>query len=502
MAGFRIEGNTSGNVVEVDASNNIQVTVPGYASDGSEVGGGDVNGPAIFSEVDAGTKTGGRSVLSPEVDKDYRLRVAHDNMLDEEKFIDTAQNTGKFSHTFTTLTATMSSAGLLTNSGNITTTTTGMTFGTFAMFPVGGTQTLVCETTIAFSASPNANTIIDFGAFLRGVSTAFAPLDGVYFRMSVSGIQGVINSNGSETVSGVFPNAGGTGTWTYTNNTAYHFLIQMNNVSTTFWINNYLYAEIPTPAGLAFPCQSRALPWSIRHAIVGGAAGAATQALVKDYRIFIRGPQYSEPLGTTQNRVLGSYQGLSGGTVGSLATYPNSTNPTAAAPSNTALTANLPGGLGGQGAVVAAAAAATDGIWGSYQVPAGSATVQGRRLKITGLLLDLVNTGAAVATTATTIQFCLAYGHTAVSLATAETGSFVTATAKAPRRVALGYATWPVAAAIGAQPQGGELKIDFSSAPIFVNPGEFVQLVGKFLVGTATASQTINFIWQPIYSWE
>ena len=502
MAGFRIEGNTSGNVAEVDSSNNIQVTTPGYNSAGVAVGGGDVNGPAMFSEVDAGTKTGSRSVASPEVDKDFRQRVSHDNLMDEEKFTDTSQNTGKFYHAFTTLTATSSTAGILSNSGNITTTSTGMTFGTHAMFPLAGTQTVVCETSVSFSAQPNANTIIDFGMFLRGAANPFTPLDGVYFRLNSSGMLGVINSNGTETTSSVFPSAAGTGTWTYSNNTVYRFLIQMNNVSTTFWINNYLYAEIPTPSGLSFPCMARALPWSFRHAIVGGAAGAATQAIFKDYRVLIRGPQYSDPLGTVQNRTLGTYQGLSGGTMGSLATYPNSTNPTAAAPSNTALTANLPGGLGGQGLVTAAVAAATDGIWGSYQVPAGTATVQGRRLVIRGLLLDLVNTGAAVATTATAIQFSLAFGHTAVSLATADTASFATATTKAPRRVALGYATWPVGAAIGQQPQGGALRIDFGNCPIVVNPGEFVALVGKFLVGTATASQTINFIWQPIYSWE
>ncbi len=114
-----------------------------------------------------------------------------------------------------------------------------------------------------------------------------------------------------------------------------------------------------------------------------------------------------------------------------------------------------------------------------------------------GVRIDAVNTGAAVATTATTLQFSLAFGHTAVSLATAEA-----ATTKAPRRVALGYMTWPVGAAIGAQPQTGELFIDFGDAPIYVNPGEFVALVGKFLVGTATASQTITFVWQPVYGWE
>lgn len=502
MAGFRIEGNTSGNVVEVDSSNNVFVRLPGYDADGVERGGGDVNSPAIYSAVDEGIFRGARQVLSPEVDKDYRLRVAHDNMLDQEQFNYTSQNTGKHSHAFTTLTATVSAAGLLTNSGNITTTTTGMTFGTFAMFPVGGTQTTVCETSVAFTAQPNINTVIDFGLFLRGATTAFAPLDGVYFRMTSSGMYGVINISGVETATPVFPLSGGTGTWAYTNNQVNRYLIQTNNVSTTFWVNNYLMGEIPTPVGASFGAKALALPWSVRHAIVGGAAGAATQALISDYRVFIRGSQYADRLSIVGQRVLGSYQGLSGGTMGSLATYPNSTNPTAAAPSNTALTANLPGGLGGQGLVTAAAAAATDGIWGEYAVPAGSISVQGRRLVVRGVRIDAVNLGAAVATTATTIQFSLAYGHTAVSLATAESASFATGTAKAPRRLAIGFMTWPVGAAIGAQPQNGAIFMDFGDCPLYVNPGERIALVGKFIVGTATASQTIQFTWQPLYGWE
>lgn len=486
----------------LDAQGNIKVVTPGFIGDGTEIGGGVGEGPSIQSEDDTGELTGLRDLRSPETDDDYRLRVGHDNWLDQEYFIDTAQNTGKFSHNFTTLTATESASGLLTNSGGITTTTTGMTFGTFAMFPVGGTQTLVCETAVAFSAQPNANTVIDFGMFQRGASTAFAPLDGVYFRLTAAGMFGVINENGSETTTAVFPLALGVGTWVYTNNAVNRFLIQITNVRTTFWINNFKIGEILTPSGSDGPCRSRALPWSIRHAIVGGAAGAVTQALVKSYRVFFRGQQTMEKFSVIGNRVLGSYQGLSGGTMGSLASYANSTNPTAAAPSNTALTANLPSGLGGQGLVTAAAAAATDGIWGEYAVPAGSSTVQGRRLVIRSVKIDLVNLGAAVATTATTIQFSLAFGHTAVSLATAETGSFVTSTAKAPRRVALGIATWAVGAAIGQQPQFGPIYSDFEDAPIFVNPGERVALVGKFIVGTATASQTIQFVWQPVYGWE
>jgi hypothetical protein len=301
----------------------------------------------MYSAVDEGQITAVREALSPEVDKDYRMRVAHDNCLDKELFNYTAQNTGKHTFTVTTLAATIGTGGITTNSGSVTTTTTGLTFGTHAQFPVGGTESIVCETSVAFSAQPTANVVVDFGLFQRGATTAFAPLDGIYFRMSSSGIQGVVNAGGVETSSAVFPLALGAGTWVYTNNATNRYLIQANNVSVSFWINNYKYAEIPTPAAVNFPCKSLALPWSFRHAIVGGAAGAVLQAVFSDYRVYIRGPQYADRLGPVGNRVYGSYQGLSGGTMGGLSTYVNSTNPTAAAPSNTALTANLPGGLGG-----------------------------------------------------------------------------------------------------------------------------------------------------------
>ncbi len=488
---------------EVEATNlNAFVRTPGYTALGLPLGGGDGNSTANVSEVDNGAVFGTRTMLSGEVDDDYRQRVAHDNWLDEENFTDTAQNTGKFSHTFTTLTATESTSGLLTNSGNITTTTTGMSFGSFAMYPISGTQTLVVETALAFSAQPNANQVIDFGPFQRGAATPYAPLDGVYFRVSSTGMQGVINVNGVETTTAVFPLSGGTGTFLYTNNIVYKYLVQTNNVKTTFWINNVKYGEIINPAGAGLPALSRGLPWSIRHAIVGGTAGSAMQALVKSYRVFMRGTQYAERLSVVGNKVYGSYQGLSGGTMGSLATQPNSTNQTTAVPTNTALTANLPAGLGGLGLVTAQATAATDFIFGSYQVPVGSSTVQGRRLVIRGVMVDLLNTGAAVATTATVLEMKLAYGHTAVSLATAETASFATATTKAPRRIGLGYASFPIGAAIGAPPTQGKIFMDLGDAPIYVNPGEFVALVGKFLIGTATASQTIQFMWQPVYSWE
>lgn len=443
-----------------------------------------------FSENDSGSKTGVPYIASPETDDDYRLRISTEALFDNETFNYVAQNTGKFVYRNTTMTNAWTAAGLTTNSGNITTTTTGTSFATYAEFPILGASQLYAEFEGSFNNQPTTNAIIDFGMFRLAITNPFAPTDGVYFRLNSSGLFGVINSNGSETTTSAFD-------FIYTNNRKYQFIIAFHEREVEFWINNVLYASLSTPIGQGQPCMSASLPIAMRHAIVGGAAGAALSFTLNDYALTVGGINIAQTASVLGQRVYGSYQGLSGGTMGSLATYPNSTNPTAAAPSNTALTANLPAGLGGQGLVTAAVAAATDGIWGSYQVPAGTVNVQGRRLVVRGVYIDAVNLGAAVATTATTIQFSLAYGHTAVSLATGEA-----ATTKAPRRVPLGYMTWPVAAAIGQGPQGGRLTVDLGDAPVFVNPTEFVALVGKFVAGTATASQTISFVWQPIYGWE
>jgi hypothetical protein len=363
-----------------------------------------------------------------------------------------------------------------------------MTFGTYAEFPLITSGLLYCEFTGSLSAALTTNFVIDCGLFRRGTSTAYAPTDGVYFRINASGIVGVINYNTVETTTSVF-------SFTHTIGKKYQFIIAIYEREVQFWIDNVLYATLDTPVGQGVPYMSTTLPFSVRHAHTG-TTGAAIQFNLNDYGVSIAGGNIVKTLGEIGNTMFGSYQGLSGGTMGSLASYSNSANPTAAAPSNTALTANLPSGLGGQGAVTAAASSATDGIWGSYQVPAGTVSIQGKRLKITGVVVDAVNIGAAVATTSTTIQFSLAFGHTNVSLATAEAIA-----AKAPRRVALGFMSWLVGGAIGSAPSQGAINVMFPE-PIYVNSGEFVQLVGKFLVGTATASQVIQFVWQPIYSWE
>ena len=444
-----------------------------------------------FCENDDGTKTGEASVQSPESDADYRLRTAADAVLDNEIFNYAAQNTGKHTYALATMTVTWTTAGLTTNGANVVTTGTGCTFGTYAEFPVFGSGSLYCEMEGGFSAQPVANATIDFGMFRRGASAAYAPADGAYFRLNSAGLQGVVNYNGTEALTPVFD-------FTYTNAKKYQFIITINQREVRFWIDGQLYASLQTQTAQGQPFMSASLPFSLRQAHVGTAGGVINLNL-NSYSITSGGPQFVTALGEQGNRVYGSYQGLSGGTMGGLTAYTNSTNPAGIVPANTSLVAGLPAGLGGQAweTFTSGLALNTDGILMSYQVPAGTVSVQGRRLRIRGVKLgcyvQTVLAGGPLINT-----FALAFGHTAVSLATPEA-----AATKKPRIVLLPELTNAVTAAQAAStlltPNGD--RSCYFEEPIFVNPGEFVAFTVKH-IGTALTSGIIAYNIQYDYSWE
>jgi hypothetical protein len=481
-----IKGGGSANLAEVNTSNQLKVVTETSIDDNPS----NVGAVKIVSENDSGTKTGEPYLLSPETDDDFRIRIAQEILLDNETFNYTAQNTGKHTYSTSTITATWTTAGLTTNGGSVTTTGSGLTFGTYAEFPLLGASHLYAEFEAGFSNQPVSNAIIDFGMFRRGGSTAYAPTDGAYFRLTSAGLQGVTNYNGSETTTSIFA-------FSYNNNQKYQFIISINERDIEFWIDNVLYGKISTPVGQGQPFMSATLPLSIRHAHTG-TTSAIIQLVISDYTVSVGGTNIAKGLGEILNASLGSYQGLSGGTMGSLTAYTNSTNPTAAVPSNTALTANLPSGLGGQAweTFTTGLAANADGILMSYQVPAGTVSVQGRRLKITSVKMtayvQTALTGGGFNST-----FALAFGHTAVSLATAEA-----ATAKARRIVLLPELTQTVASGAAALTLVSQVN-SFSAfdQPIYVNPGEFVAFTVKH-IGTVASAGVIAYNIQYVYSWE
>jgi len=481
----------SWNYADVNASKQLKVvTETDVAKNPWNVGA-----VRIFWENDGWAITWNVDLTSPENDIDYRQRVAQDLQLDEEVFNYTAQNTGKHIYANTTMAATWTAGQLTTNSGNIVTTTTGLLFQTRATFPATGTCTLSGDIELGFTAQPTTNTIVDFWFFLAPTSNPYAPTDGVYFRLNWSGLQGIVNSNGTETSTGVFPLADGTGTWTYTNNKRYQFIVYNGTTKAVFWVNDWTGAvklwEITLPTGQARINMAWSVPFSVRHAISGGAASWALSCLIGAYNVRLGGVNYATSPSIAGNRMYGSYQGLSGGTMGSLANYANSANPTAAVPTNT--TAALGTGLGGQYWETDTLAVNTDGIIMSYQVPAASANYSGKRLSIRGVKIDTFVQTALTGGGYNEI-WAIAFWHTAVSLATTEA-----ANGKARRILPLGSRT--VASAAAVLTQLPTISIDLGDAPIFVNPWEFVAITKK-KVGTAPSAWVMAHTITLIYGWE
>jgi hypothetical protein len=481
---------SGGSIAGVDANGNVQVVLPD-ATTPEKVGG-----VRNFSENDTGAGLGTNvpTLVSPEADSDYRLRVSQDWLVENETFNYLAQNTGKYQYHNTTITNAWTTSGMNTNSGLATTTTTGTSFRSYAVFPTFGTCTTAADMELSFSNWLVQNTIIDFGLGLNATTNPYAPTDGVYFRATSAGLVGVSNFNGVETTVNL--------AFTPIVNQKYQFIVYLHHRKVQFWINNGtstdLYGVINTPAGQGQPSASPSVPLFIRHAIVGGAASAAMSATLSNWCVRVGGIQVGRDVGDLSNSLYGSYQGLSGGTMGSLSTYTNSTNATAAAPSNTALTANLVAGLGGQAweTFTTGLALNTDGLILSYQVPAVGVNAQGRRLKINGVKLSAfvqtVLVGGGFNST-----FTLNFGHTAVSLATAEA-----ATTKARRVVLLPELTQTVAVTQAANTAVSQFSpVATFANPIYVNPSEFVSIAVKH-IGTAATSGVIAYNIQLDYSWE
>lgn len=465
---------------------------------------GNVGATKQFSENDNGYITGAWDLVSPETDVDYRLRVSQDFLLDEEVFYYTAQNTGKHQYSTGTVVNAWTAGNMTTNSANtaVFSTGTGTVFNTYAFFPNTGTQTLSLDVECGFSAQPQTNVFIEWGLGLPGAA-GVAPTDGVFFRLNSAGLQGVTSNNGTEVSTGVFPATGGTGVWTYTNSKKYQFICYMSGVQAEFWVNDgtgaNLLGKIPLPSAQNRICMSPGVQVFIKHRITGGSSSVAIQGLFGAYSLRLGGSNVTTTASTQGNRMYGSYQGFSGGTVGTLArvgtiTTGNEANVTAAVPTTT--TAALGSGLGGAFWETVSLAANTDGIIMSYQVPLGTALIAGRRLVLRGIYLSsyvqtVIVGGPYVA------EYFLAFGHTAVSLATAEA-----ATTKAPRRIALPFTQLVTAAqavsTLVSQPVG---FCDFGDAPVYINPGEFVQLCTRH-IGTAGSTGTIVHRVTPVFGWE
>ena len=483
---IRIKGST--NEAEVNNSNQLKVVL----ETDSETNPQNVGAVRAFNENDPGTKTGIPHLKSSEVSQDYRSRVGLDTVLFSHTFNAVTQNTGIWKHSFTTMTMTQSSGFLNVNAAGTSTVANNYAYlQSWRYFPLIGTAPVCVEITGAFTAYPVANEV-----FLTGLGVAVGasePVDGVWLELTSNGLFGCVRYNSGVTSKQALET-------TITNlplntNTKYSIVIGEREIE--YWIDDVLYGEQLIPVGQGQAFLSTSLPLFIlkyNNALVGSSPNMIFK--VGDVTVTLMDIATNKTwAGQLASSGLG-LQTLDGGTYtngSQQVQWANTTLPTAAAATNT--TAALGAFLGGIFQMNAAATSATDVIISSYQNPLGGVNQTGRVMHLRGIQVDIVNAGAAnSATVPTTIALALGWGSTAVSLATAESASFATNTTKIRRPQPIGVISLPIAAVVGQQ--GTSVQFDFE-APIIVNPGEFVGVIGKILSGAATASQVLQFVISP-----
>lgn len=473
MGGIRVEGSTSGNVAEVNSSNELKTALSLVPAN--------IGGVRMFSENDDGSVTGSPSLRSPETSLDYRLRVGVDTLLFDATPSETSPDTTRWKISgISTMVTAMTSGFIVLNSG-LAATVSGnyVSWSTLRHFRARGASQVYVEFDANTSVAPIANQVVEAGLFLPVAGVQ--PADGLWFQFTSAGIIGVMNYNGTVTQTGVL----------LANSVAVtkRFCITVSDHSIEFWVNNILVGTLAIPDGQASPFLTDALPLTFQQRNSGVVSGAGQASFKVGNAVVSTGDLNTGKSWAHQMAGMGhsGYQAQAGATMGTTALLPNATAATTLTGAAISQTVAIATGLGGQAGIIAGVAGA-DGLITAYQNPVGSVSQPPRNLTITGVKISAVNLGAAVATTASILQWSLAYGATALSLATADAVALTAATAKSHRRVPLGFSSFQVGAAIGAQ--APDIVMNFDS-PIVVHPGEYLCSVAKFLVGTATASQVI-----------
>lgn len=480
-----IRGATTGLGAEVNASNQLKVVLENnVATNPTNVGA-----VRFISENDAGTVTGTPYLQAPETSDDYRLRVGIDSLIFDHTFSETAVDTSTIKLSgVNTMTATLVGGFLTLNAGAAATASGNyISFQSQRYFRLRATSPLYVELTGTLTTIPITNQVIEVGLFVPTAGTQ--PQDGVWFQLTAAGVIGMLAYNGTMTSTPILVVPA---SLPVNNNGTY--LITVNSSYVEFWIDDVLYGEIEVPAGQATPFLSDALPVTIMQRN-SGIVSAISQSSIRIGDIGVTsGDLATNRSWAAQMTGMGQHasQGQSGGTMGSTASLPNAAAATTVTGTALSQTVANKTGLGGEAGIIAAVAG-IDGIIFSYQNPVGSVTQPPRNLTIMGMRISAVNIGAAVATTASIVQWSLAYGAIIVAgtippLTTTEVNTLVAASVKSYRRIPLGLSSFVVGAAIGAQAPDITVKFD---APVTILPGEWMAVTAKFIVGTATASQVI-----------
>jgi len=383
-----------------------------------------------------------------------------------------ALNTNLWTTSASTMTVTQASSLINVNATASTTASTYAILQTIQTFYVTSCLPLHFHFTMQASLwNLPVNTVAEIGWMT--CATNAAPTDGVFIRVIAGAWSLIANNTGSEqTVAlGTLP----------TINSQADFVLDVHGDSARLYMEatpgagSVFLAEVDMNVAWGAITNSNRQPFVARVYNTSTIPAASPTLKLGQVSIQQRNAAFYKPYADKLAGIgRGGYQSPVT-TFAQTANHANSTSPTSATLSNTTAGYTT---LGGRFQFAAPLGAATDFALFGFQVPVGY------QLYVKGVYIDSVNTGAAVATTATMLDWSVGVNASAVSLATADgAGTW------APRRIPVGVQSWIVAAGIGAPAEA--IKRSFQ-IPAVVEGGRFFHVIVQVPIGTATASQVIR----------
>jgi hypothetical protein len=479
MAGFRIEGNTSGNVAEVDANNNFKTTLPVYPAQAGFA--------LLAGEIGSTGDLYGRLVEPIRTSAQGRLSVGEPVCLMNEVFSYTVLNTSIFGGAATTNSITV--AGGTLNLVSSTTASAVASIRTYAFFPFQADFATYCTADMSLAVAAQNNTVIELGfGQMTGVA---APTDGAFFRYDATAtLKAVLTNNGTEYTQPITPQP--------SSGVMHKYKVIVENDRVLYYIDGALVAINAAPTGLGMPLYAQSCPFFFRNYNTASVPAAANTA--KLGYVYV-GVQDAIGMGRlmADNAASAGRMGCQlqpGSAVsGSTALLTNSMAAGAGvALTNTTAAAGL--GLGGQFSVLPTLAAGTDGIVDFYTNPAATAGVPGKNLYIKGVRVQGAVT-TLLAGGPVLYEYALAIGGNQV------VGTFLTAAetalgVKAARRIPLGFENFIVTAPVGTI--GASVYMPLNST-LTLYPGESIALTAKNLgvvttAGVITIAVTFDSYWE------
>ena len=476
-------GNSSAGLANVSETYELQVTTPQ-----TEANAGFVQ---LSAESDPGDVLGTRTVIPLEASDDFRLRVGIDQTIFNSGFEGTTIRTDNFNQSLLTMAAAQASGYFSINSGNATANGNYLILSSRRTIPLYGTYPTYIDMWIR-EANPNAtNAVSEWG--IGYAATTAAPTDGVFFRRNGSGVlKAVVNYNGVETeetidTTNVTPRSN---VGTYDAAECNHFLIVIHNDIVNFWINDILVSTIECPDTNPLPISASAQPFFFR-VYNSGVASAGRRIEIGFINASIGDQTNNKPWPHAMCGLGGgSYVTQQGNSTAGTVTRTNGAHgwPASAtariAGTWTATSAPALNSLGGMWTSPAISTLTSDADYPvfAYQNPAGSASLPGKTLYVTGIRVGEAYVAAAASTNAIQLTYIVTPGASSATTSTVEGVSGI-----GHKAIVVGSHGFSSSEAIGNFKAGFEMRFD---SPLVIPPGMFFTFIVRPF-GTVTSNTLV-----------